>query len=101
MSRTGESVVTFLLDPFNVAWVSALALLLCGAVAYRKQLRFILKSLARNKLRTTLTSLAIVFLVLVITLVWSVLYFLDLVTSEKSKDLKAIVTERWQLPSQM
>jgi putative ABC transport system permease protein len=40
-------------------------------------------------------------LVLVVTLVWTVLWFLDLVTSEKSKNLKGIVTERWQLPSQM
>ena len=31
----------------------------------------------------------------------NVLTLLDLVTSEKSKDQKAIVTERWQIPSQM
>src|SRR5262249_29977463 len=33
--------------------------------------------------------------------IWSVLWFLNLVTEEKSNDFKAIVTERWQLPSQM
>ncbi len=40
-------------------------------------------------------------LVFVVTLVWSILDFLDKVTAEKSEDLKAIVTERWQIPSQM
>ena len=40
-------------------------------------------------------------LVLVVTLVWSILAFLDEVTSEKKSNLKAIVTERWQFPSQM
>jgi putative ABC transport system permease protein len=37
----------------------------------------------------------------VVTLVWSVLAFLDNATAEKQRNLKAIVTERWQLPSQM
>lgn len=60
-----------------------------------------LRSLRRNILRTSLTYLAIFVLVLVVTLIWSVLAFLDLVTSEKAKDFKAIVTEKWQLPSQM
>ena len=100
----GSSVRGFeklLLDPVLVAWASVAAVLVCAAVAYRKPLRFIVKSLARNKLRTTLTGVATVVLVFVVTLIWSVLWFLDLVTEEKSSDLKAIVTERWQLPSQM
>src|SRR5205814_4640164 len=99
--RAQAWVEEFLGDPFNVVLANALVLLLCAAVVYRKQLRFIVKSLARNKLRSILTGLATVVLVFVITLIWSVLWFLDLVTAEKSKDLKAIVTERWQLPSQM
>ena len=40
-------------------------------------------------------------LVFVVTLVWSILDFLDKVTAEKTDNLKAIVTERWQIPSQM
>ena len=40
-------------------------------------------------------------LVLVVTLVWSLLAFLDSITTEKKQNLKAIVTERWQFPSQM
>lgn len=63
--------------------------------------RLIIKNIRRNLLRTALTSMAILVLVFVVTLVWSVLYFLDLVTSEKTSNFKAIVTERWQIPSQM
>ena len=40
-------------------------------------------------------------LVLVITLVWSVLAFIDKATEKKSKNFKAIVTERWTAPSRM
>lgn len=40
-------------------------------------------------------------LVFVVTLVWSVLVFLDRQTTERSANLKAVVSERWRLPSQM
>jgi putative ABC transport system permease protein len=66
-----------------------------------KLLLLILKSLRRNVLRTTLTSLAIMVLVFVVTLIWSMIGFIDDITTERSKDFKAIVTERWQLPSQL
>src|SRR5579871_3303147 len=55
----------------------------------------------RNWVRTTLTSLGTMVMVFVATLVLSILTFLDRVTTEKSQNLKAIVSERWQLPSQM
>src|SRR5438067_5962370 len=61
----------------------------------------IVKNLRRNLLRTILTCLAIMVLVFMVTLIWTVVFFLDSITEEKSKDLKLIVTERWQLPSQM
>src|SRR5262249_9874802 len=92
---------TFLREPLYVAYATALVLVVCAVFVNRKQLRFIGKSLARNKLRTALTGVATIVLVFVVTLIWSILWFLDLVTTEKVKDLKAIVTERWQLPSQM
>ncbi|MER3439877.1 MAG: ABC transporter permease [Gemmataceae bacterium] len=60
-----------------------------------------LKNLRRHLLRTSLTAVATMVLVFVVILVWSILYFLDVVTQERAKDLKAIVTERWQIPSQM
>lgn len=61
----------------------------------------ILKNVRRNAVRSTLTAVGTMVLVFVVTLVWSILDFLDKVTAEKTNDLKAIVTERWQIPSQM
>ena len=66
-----------------------------------KFLLLIFKNLKRNVLSTLLASLGTIALVLVVTLIWSVLWFLDRATAEKSQNLKAIVTERWQIPSQM
>lgn len=66
-----------------------------------KFLGLMFKNLRRNLLRTSLAYLAIFVLVVVVVGVWSILAFLDLVTAEKTRDLKAIVTERWQIPSQM
>jgi putative ABC transport system permease protein len=68
---------------------------------FRKYFTFIFKSLSRNLLRTILASLATMFLVLIFTILWSVLLALDLMTTERSKDLRAIVTERYQMPSRM
>jgi putative ABC transport system permease protein len=97
----------FVVDPFTVWLVAgvveaAVILVLAvyaGPVVFTG--KFVFKSLRRNLLRTSLTAVATMVLVFVITLVWSVLYFLHLVMTEKSKDLKAIVTERWNIPSQM
>jgi len=61
----------------------------------------ILKNLSRNRVRTILTSLGTVVLVLVVTLIWSVLSFLDEATSDKQSDFKVVITEKWQIPSQM
>jgi putative ABC transport system permease protein len=66
-----------------------------------KYLIFILKSLRRSVLRSTLTALGTMVLVFVVTLVWSVLVFLQAATEEKSQNFKAIVTERWAIPSRM
>ena len=54
----------------------------------------IVKNVGRNMLRATLTALGTMVLVLVVTLVWSILALLDLVTAEKNENLKAMVTER-------
>ncbi len=66
-----------------------------------KLLFLIVKNVGRSPLRSTLTALGVMVLVLVVTLVWSALSFLDGLTREKTKNLKAIVTERWRIPSQM
>lgn len=64
-------------------------------------LLLIVKNLGRNPLRTILTCLGTVVLVFVVTLIWSILDFLQRATTEKSANFKVIVTERWQIPSQM
>jgi putative ABC transport system permease protein len=66
-----------------------------------KLLILILKNVRRNLLRSSLTALGSMFLVLVVTLVWTILGLLDAVTKEKKQDLKAIVSERWAIPSRM
>src|SRR5262249_34700761 len=70
-------------------------------VRVMKFLLLIFKNLRRNLLRTTLTSLAIMVLVFVVTLIWSVLSGLYRYTREQSGEQKLIVTEKWQIPSQM
>src|SRR5438105_3018196 len=59
------------------------------------------KNVRRNLLRTTLASLAIIVLSLVVTAVWSILVPLDAYLMQRTADIKAIVSERWQVPSQM
>lgn len=98
-------LMAFLDNPLHVVLAAAALFLLVLAILHPGPVlffgRFVGKSLARNRLRTALTGVATIVLVLVVILVWTVLYFLDLVTAERTKDLKAIVTERWQIPSQM
>ncbi len=53
-----------------------------------KYFLLILKNVGRNPLRTLLTALGTMMLVFVVTLVWSILSFLDDVTAEKSGDMK-------------
>ncbi|MFN0053575.1 MAG: ABC transporter permease [Planctomycetales bacterium] len=61
----------------------------------------ILKNVRRNLLRSTLTSLGTMVLVLVVTLVWSVLSFIDEQTTEKANDFKVLVMEKNKAPSQL
>ncbi len=66
-----------------------------------KLLLLIAKNLRRNLVRSVLTSFGIMFLVLVVTLIWSILTFLDQATTARAANFKGIVTERWRVPSQM
>jgi putative ABC transport system permease protein len=61
----------------------------------------ILKNLRRNKVRTILTCLAVMVLVLVVTMVWTVVAFIDNLTQEKGGNRKAIVTDRYDMQGQM
>jgi putative ABC transport system permease protein len=62
-------------------------------------LKLILKNVYRNKLRSILTTLAIFFLVAVLTMVGTVLRFLEDSMAEKEKDIKLIITERSDMDS--
>jgi putative ABC transport system permease protein len=68
---------------------------------YPKLCLLMIKNLRRNLLRTLLSATAIVVLVFMVTMIWTVVSFLDASTEEKSQEIKLIVTEKWQLPSQM
>jgi putative ABC transport system permease protein len=70
-------------------------------VIYPKLCMVMVKNLRRNLLRTMLTAVAIVVLVVMLTMILTVVSFLDASMEEKSQDIKLIVTEKWQLPSQM
>ena len=59
----------------------------------------ILKNVTRSPLRSILTVLGSMVLVMVVTGVWSMLWLMDLVTAEKKENFKAIVTDRWSIPS--
>src|SRR4051794_35577609 len=84
-----------------VIGVAAVALGVVFAVTSSRQFLLILKNLRRNKVRTFLTAAATMVLVFMITLIWSIIYTIDVVTTEKARDLKLIITEKWQVPSQM
>src|SRR5207244_7619416 len=71
------------------------------AKATMKFLLLIFKNLLRNKVRTILTCMATMVLVFVVTMMWTVVYFLNDLTEKKTENLQAIITEKWQLPSQM
>jgi putative ABC transport system permease protein len=70
-------------------------------IAYPKLFLLGLKNLRRNLVRTMLTGMAIGVLAFMITMIWTVIYFIEAATTERAKDLKIIITERWQIPSQM
>jgi putative ABC transport system permease protein len=99
----GVVVVAFaaLLPFFLLLFLADKTLGLASAGVGAKFLLLMLKSLRRNLLRTSLTYLAIFVLVLVVTLVWSVLAYLDEMMTEKSGNIKVIVTEKWQVSSEM
>jgi len=92
-------------NPINlIAAIISIVVVLAGlvyAITSPKMVMLAIKNLRRNLLRTMLTSLAIMVMVMMVTLIWTVVYFLDMATTEKAADFKLIVTERWQLPSQL
>ena len=105
MKTFDELLMRFLDSPVNVLAAAGGLLAVLVALLYFDQVwfysRLIAKSLFRNIVRSMLISLVVMVLVLVVTMIWTVTSTLDAVTTEKSQDFKVIVTERWQIPSQM
>jgi len=83
--------------------VSGLVLLagIAYVLVYPRLFMLGIKNLSRNLLRTLITSAVIGVFAFKITMIWTILYFIDIATSERSKDLKVIVTYRWSVPSQL
>jgi putative ABC transport system permease protein len=72
---------------------------LLARVNFGRLPRFLLllvKGLRRNPLRTSLTYLAAFVLVAIVTIVWSALYVLDRFMQERAKEIKVVVSEKWQ-----
>jgi putative ABC transport system permease protein len=102
MTESLERAVT---NPATLAsLVLSTMVLLAGLTFFVLQpslFRIVVKNLGRNKVRTLLAALSTMVLVFMITLIWTVIHGLGEYTREKSRDLKLIVTERWQVPSLM
>lgn len=100
-----EFFQNLLASPVNLVSLAIAVPVALAAIVYAlarpKFFRLMLKNLGRNLVRTLLIASAISVLVMIVTLIWTVVYFLDQVTRERAKDLKIIVTEKWQLPSQI
>lgn len=61
----------------------------------------VLKSIRRNLLRSSLSYLAVFVMVFVITLIWSILGFLESQTKARAANFRALITDKFQIPSQM
>ena len=60
-----------------------------------------LRGLRRSLLRTSLSYLAIFILTFVLGGLYTIVNFLNFITTEKSNNLKVIMTEKYSIPSQM
>ncbi len=80
---------------FGILWVGRflLRVLQTAGFAWASLFLFVVRSLQRNVLRTGLSFLAIFVLVVVVTMIWSLLQFLDDFTKQKeTSDLKVIAS---------
>ena len=92
------SLLTIISLSFSIAIIVAGALVF---LLFPKMALLILKNLRRNMLRTSLTAVAIAVFAVMITMIWTVVSFIDETMEEQSHDIKLIISERWLLPSQM
>ncbi len=59
------------------------------------------RSLRRNRVRTSITFVSTFVLVFVVGGLWSVLHYLDQLLSDQARAPRVVVSEKWQLTSQM
>jgi putative ABC transport system permease protein len=94
-----------LADPVTLGCAVVSAVVVLSGVTFVvlnfRLFQLVLKNLRRNLVRTVLTCMATMVLVFMITMIWTVLFFMDLITRERAKDLKLIISERWQIPSML
>ena len=64
-------------------------------------LTLVLKNLGRNPMRTILTMLGTMVLVSAAIMIWSILLFLERVTTDSGQGVKVIVHERWSVSGRM
>jgi putative ABC transport system permease protein len=93
--RTMLILILLLIGPFPSC------LLVVSQFFGRSLFSLMIRSLSRNFLRTVLTYLAVFVFTSMICGIYAVLSFLAKATSEKESNLKAIITEKNQIPSQM
>jgi putative ABC transport system permease protein len=78
-----------------------LVVFMTAAIVGRRGVSLVMRSVIRALLRTSLTYLAVFVLVFVLCCVWSVLAFFSAITQQKDANFKGIITEKYQVPSQM
>jgi putative ABC transport system permease protein len=92
-------------DPVSLAAaIIALIVVANGAVYMITSTRLFalgLKNLRRSWGRTIISGVAIGVFAIMITIIWTIIFFIDRATTERSKDLKIIVTYKWSVPSQI
>jgi putative ABC transport system permease protein len=60
----------------------------------------IVKNLSRNALRTLLTSTAVLMLVMLVSMIGSVILFLERAMTAQESDVALVITDRYRIPSQ-
>lgn len=105
-SRTNQDKVALQMRAFSLYFMLIvgpipLAVFATAWLLGRRGVVLGLRSVIRALLRTSLTYLAVFVLVFVLCCIWSILAFLNQIMTQNDANLKGIITEKYQIPSQM
>ncbi len=89
------------LVPFTIMLFAAEIVLARMASLPASLALLLVRSLRRNRMRTAITFVSTFVLVFVVGGLWSVLHYLDQLLSDQARAPRLVVTEKWQLSSQM